>query len=544
MKSAALPLAFAVSAALVLASFESPADQASRLAGVADPALFRALEPAGPRDEIPVIIGFSSGGTQLAANTLRSRSARRLELLRHLKAVNESSLMPLKSFLSKKSPGPAVSLWIINAVSLRATREALEAMAVLPGVSSIRLDRTISLPREPAGNPFFKPWNLTAVKAVDLWSMGVNGKGVVVAGIDTGVDAKHPDLSGRWRGGFNGWFDAWEEHGTPWDSDGHGTRTMGLILGGSSSGNPIGVAPGASWIAARIYNDAGKTTYTAIHKAFQWVMDPDDDPSTDDAPDIVNNSWGFSDNPGECVTEFQDDIKILKAAGIGVVDSAGNEGPGPYTSTSPANNAGTLSVGSVDELKGLQNTSSRGPSACNGSIFPAIVAPGVNVKTADLTSNGLYPQSFTYVSGTSFAAPHAAGVMALLLNAFPATPVDEIEKTIVDTAADLGNAGPDNDYGHGLVDALAAWRRLDWIVRCSDAGPDACTEDAGTDSGGYADGGGQSPSDGASSPDSGQDHGGGCSAAGADAGGAGLAAGLCGLALGFMLLRRRLQMGR
>ncbi len=150
--------------------------------------------------------------------------------------------------------------------------------------------------------------------------------------------------------------------------------------------------------------------------------------------------------------------RCSRVAGIGVVFAAGNDGPGPASSVSPANNPQGFATGAVDETMTVASFSSRGPSACDGSIFPALAAPGVNVNTADLSFGGM--PFYMNVAGTSFAAPHTAGAMALLAGAFPDASVAQLEAALRDSAQDLGAAGADNSYGHGLVNALAAYQLL------------------------------------------------------------------------------------
>jgi bacillopeptidase F len=273
--------------------------------------------------------------------------------------------------------------------------------------------------------------------------------------MDTGVDLAHPDLRRKWRGGADSWFDPHDEEAAPYDALGHGTQAMGIIAGGSG----LGVAPDARWIAVKLYNADGRARMSDIHQAFQWLMDPDGDPATADAPDIVNASWSLSGRgAGLCIAEFSDDIQALRSAGIAVVFAAGNDGPAPGTGNSPGNNPGALSVGAVDRGLEVARQTSRGPSASDGAVFPRLVAPGVNVRTTDVSHGGL--PSYTTVSGSSLAAPHVAGVLALLAGAFPEASVAELETALVRAAHDLGDAGADNHYGHGLVDALAAFNAL------------------------------------------------------------------------------------
>jgi len=104
------------------------------------------------------------------------------------------------------------------------------------------------------------------------------------------------------------------------------------------------------------------------------------------------------------------------------------------------------------------------PSACDGGTYPMLAAPGVSVRSADLTFGGLFPNSYASVTGTSFATPHLAGGMAVLLSAMasrgqPAT-VSQLESAVAASAVDLGAAGPDNGYGMGLLDLVAAYNLL------------------------------------------------------------------------------------
>jgi bacillopeptidase F len=247
---------------------------------------------------------------------------------------------------------------------------------------------------------------------------------------------------------------------------------MGIMVGGDASGEAIGVAPDAQWIAAKVFNDQGWGTLSRIHEAFQWILDPDGDPLTDDAPSIVVCPWGVSGTLDHCFPEFDGDIQALRAAGIAVVFPAGNDGPGVGTSSSPGNTPGALAVGAVDSGMVVAPFSSRGPSACGGGLYPHLVSPGVNVKTADLSAGGLIPNPYITVSGTSFAAPHLGGAAALLMSALPQIGPDQLESALTRSAADAGIAGPDNSYGHGIVDVVAAYAELVAGPACTDGDGD------------------------------------------------------------------------
>jgi len=171
---------------------------------------------------------------------------------------------------------------------------------------------------------------------------------------------------------------------------------------------------------------------------------------------VVNNSWDFA-NPG-CSLEFQPDVLALRAAGILPVFAAGNYGSSPNTSASPANNLGVFSVGAVNNNGLIVGSSSRGPNACDPSrVFPSIVAPGVNIYSTDLLSG------YIFETGTSLAAPHVSGGLALLLSAYPHLSPDLQEQLLVRGAVDLGAVGPDPDYGNGLLNLPAALSGLHQI---------------------------------------------------------------------------------
>ncbi|GAB4459501.1 MAG: hypothetical protein Kow0070_14590 [Anaerolineales bacterium] len=375
-----------------------------------------------------------------------------------LKVTAEKTQGAVKNLLeTKKSQGRVQSytpFWIFNGFSVTATADAIQELASHPDVLSITPDQLDIVPASlsPAlSNP---EANITLVNAPALWSKGYTGQGVVVASMDSGVSLSHSALATRWRGGSNSWFDPYGQHPTPADVSGHGTWTMGVMVGGDEDGTSIGVAPGAQWIAVKMFNDAGSSTATAIHQGYQWLLDPDGNPATDDAPHVVNNSWTFA-SPG-CNLDFEPDLQALRAAGILPVFAAGNGGPSAGSSYSPANNPSAFAVGVINNSSVIYGLSSRGPTTCGGSsgVFPELVAPGVNVYTTDL--GGFY----TTASGTSLAAPHVTGGLALLLSAFPTLTAAQQENALLSSAVDLGAAGPDDVYGYGRLDLLAAYNLL------------------------------------------------------------------------------------
>jgi serine protease AprX len=383
---------------------------------------------------------------------------RRAHLVRELKSqAGRRANRELRKLLHAGRASRIRDLWLINAVAAQVPSELVAVLASQPQVASVSHDATLQEPAARASQSAPTRWNLAQVGAPELWQLGWTGQGVVVAVLDSGVDPLHPDLGPAWRGGANSWFDPHGENATPNDITGHGTHVTGLILGADNSGSTIGMAPDASWIAAKIFNNSGTTTLSSIHASLQWLLDPDGNPGSDDAPDIVNNSWNLLNSAGECNLEFEPDLEVLRAAEIAVVFAAGNSGPNLSTSMSPADNAPVgFAVGSVTEALTIESGSGRGPSACTGAFFPHVVAPGFDVETTGLTFGGLIPNSYDSVSGTSFAAPHVSGALALLKSAFPTATLEELEQALEETTLDLGLPGPDDHYGAGLIDVAAA----------------------------------------------------------------------------------------
>jgi len=467
----------AAAASLAVPAFAVPAAELGR-------DLQRAMAMRGTHADTAVIVRFTDPVDMqaLAVGDRRTRDNRLMVSLKAHAARQRAALDPLLDDLGAQR---VRDLWLINGLSATLPAVSVKRLAAHPTVARVDLDSFVQggrtqrtpaphqatkplkpvteaptlsqsgVPSDPGAMPSAPGWNIAAVQAPPLWSKGFTGRGVVVASMDTGVDLAHPDLRRKWRGGPNSWFDPHGEEPDPYDALGHGTQAMGIVLGGRS----LGVAPDARWIAARLFNAEGHARMSDIHLAFQWLIDPDGDPTTLDAPDIVNASWTLTGRAsGACIGEFSDDIRALRSAGIAVVFAAGNDGPMPRSSSSPANNPGALSVGALNRDLTVARQSSRGPSSCDGSVFPKLVAPGVGVRTADL-SHGVLP-SVALVSGSSLAAPHVAGVLALLMQAAPSASVDELEAAMQRGARDLGDAGPDPSYGHGLVDALAALEAL------------------------------------------------------------------------------------
>lgn len=422
-----------------------------------DPSLKEKMESLQADEPITVIVQLKQRAI-LPDGRGAERGERIKRVVDSLQQTANDTQGPVRFFLRLRKRQGTVKdftpLWILNGFSVTANASAINEISKLPDVLSITPDAIDIVPvsdNQTLSNP---EQNISLISAPLLWNMGYTGEGIVMATMDSGVDLNHPELSGRWRGGTNSWYDPFGQHAIPFDASGHGTWTMGVMVGSDLGGTSIGVAPNAQWIAVKIFNDQGTSTATAIHLGYQWLLNPDNDPATDDAPQVVNNSWAYG-APG-CNLEFEPDLQSLRAAGILPVFAAGNYGPNVGTSNSPANNPSAFAVGAINNNSLIYGLSSRGPTTCGGStgVFPELVAPGVNIYSTDL--GGFYTTS----SGTSMSAPHVSAGLALLLSAYPNLSAAQQEAALTFSAADLGASGPDDIYGNGRMDLFSAFQWL------------------------------------------------------------------------------------
>ena len=370
-----------------------------------------------------------------------------------------------------------------------ATRPQVARLEANPAVRA-NLPDTWSQQGAVPGAPFAESelagleWGVRNINADDVWALGYTGQGIVVAGQDTGYDWDHPALKEQYRG-WDGatanhdfsWHDAIHSGGgvcgadapEPCDDHGHGTHTMGTIVGDDGGDNQIGVAPGAQWIGCRNM-DQGVGTPATYAECFEFFLAPypiDGDPMTDGdpslAPHVINNSWSCPPSEGCDPDSLRTIVENVRAAGIGVVVSAGNSGSSCETvNAPPARHDASFTIGATDSSNRIASFSSRGPVIADEGNRPKpdVSAPGVGVRSS--VPGGDYG----YKSGTSMAAPHVSGLVALLWSSAPNLIgyVETTEKIVQETARPVVNSTcggdadghPNNVYGWGIVDALAA----------------------------------------------------------------------------------------
>jgi len=280
------------------------------------------------------------------------------------------------------------------------------------------------------------PWGVDRIDA-DLVQGTTTGDPIKVAIVDTGIDVKHPDLKDNLKGGVStiGYTTSYN------DDNGHGTHVAGIVAALNNDIGVVGVAPEANLYAVKVLDRRGSGYLSDVIEGLDWAVA--------NGMQVVNMSLGTS----AYNKSFEDAVKKVNAAGITQVAAAGNSGPGDNTVTYPAKFTEVIAVSATDKFDTIASWSSRGPEI-------DLAAPGVSIYS---TYKG---STYKTLSGTSMAAPHVAGVAALvltvpekcefLLDSVSGCSPAEVQQRLEATAENLGVVGKDNLYGSGLVDAEKA----------------------------------------------------------------------------------------
>jgi subtilisin family serine protease len=306
----------------------------------------------------------------------------------------------------------------------------------LAGVKTVELDvvqyayKGKPVPPPPAQGT---PWGVDKIDADVVWSSYLlRGAGVNVGIIDTGIDMDHPDLAANVKGGWN----CIAETENFDDDNGHGSHVAGTVAGIDNTIGVIGVAPSANLYGIKVLNRSGRGTTSDIIEGMQWAVS--------NGMDVINMSLGTS----SYVEAYETATNAVLDAGVIMVCSAGNSGPAENTVGYPAAFEGVIAVAATDSADVVASFSSRGPQV-------DVAAPGVSIFST--TKSGGY----TTMSGTSMAAPHVTGTVALMLGSADPngdgtwTPL-EAELRLEDTALELGEPDFDTAYGWGRIVAPMA----------------------------------------------------------------------------------------
>ena len=463
------------------------------------PRLDKVLKSSDAKDYVRVLVYLKD---QVDIDALNERlyrekasaQSRAYQVITALQEKAASTQGPIINYLEEKLDDRSVfdykPFWVANFLMVEARPDIINEIAQRTDVAQLDLDAFLEYDRPVTRGKGSEEQvlgvepGIKIVNAHKLWEIGITGQGRLLMNIDTGVRHTHVALNARFRGNFAPMNQAWYDPGggstTPSDCDGHGTHTMGTMVGRSAAGDTVGLAIDAQWMAAKTICSSPHTSNSLA--AFQWAMNPDGNPSTtNDMPDAIGNSWYDPNyNTLQCDTTsanlYRTVLTAVEAAGIAVVFSAGNSGPNPSTITAPKNInrdlTNVFAVGAIDgaaylggNTNPIASFSSRGPSLCGGTgsllIKPEVSAPGVNVRSSVASSDFAYDGTY---SGTSMACPHIVGAIGLLKQAYPNLTGAQLKLALYNSAKDLGAVGEDNTYGTGLIDVYAAYQYLSSLL--------------------------------------------------------------------------------
>ena len=450
-----------------------------------DPDLRTAIDRAAPSQQLPVIITLRSQAEPFDLGALRAQApdARRAAVIDALRTAASNSqpglLLALRAAAVRGRAADIRPLWITNAIAARVTPSLVAELLARPEVASVTLDRPLEpsvLGKQPPSDDSHAPrgaaCGLVAVHAPDAWAAGYTGQGIAVGVIDTGLCLTHPDIAGHlWTNpgevpangiddDNNGYTD--DIHGWNFETDtsnltdlqGHGSHVTGTLAGDGTQGTRCGMAPDARVMTLKFQSDlAGESS---VWLAMQYAIE--------NGADVLNGSLGWRHAWAPQRAAWRVVCENAFAAGVVVVFSAGSDGSsqGIDSVYTPGDVPDMITVGVTDCDANITSFSSRGPVSWQtvdpyndwpyppGKRKPTLVAPGVGTISHNLCDG------YTVYSGVSMAVPHVAGAAALMLQANPALDHYQVKQILMDTAIDRGDAGPDNTYGAGFLDAWGA----------------------------------------------------------------------------------------
>lgn len=305
--------------------------------------------------------------------------------------------------------------------------------------------------------------------APQAWTQyGVTGKGQVIAVLDDGAFEQHPDFDGKVAASFDAGLSGVvgpfaitaSTPVVPAGDDGHGTHVAGTIVGPGtqSSGAYKGVAPAARFVDVKVFRGPNQTNSEIVLRGLDWTL------SNRERYDIHVASMSLGGRASDGKDALSRAVNVAVDKGLIVVAAAGNAGPGAETIASPGAAEKAITVGAVDKQKRIASYSSRGPTL-DGRMKPDLVAPGSAITStippaSTTTVRGFLTGSrdlyYGALSGTSMAAPHVTGVVALMLETNPDLGPSDVKRILLATAQDLGPKGRDHETGYGFVNAIAA----------------------------------------------------------------------------------------
>lgn len=448
------------------------------------PAVLREAQPES-LVQVTIVMREQASRLQIADIASMGNKAQQREAIRALlKPLAEASQADLLADLRRANAVGAAEnirpLWIHNVIGVQATPQVIAQIALREDVAYVHYDQPRGieiLPVLPGEGGVISEieCGVNLMGAPRVWDeLNFTGRGVVVGMIDTGTCITHPDLANQiWtnpneipgnnidddNNGYiddvNGWnFES--NNANVSDQNGHGTHTAGTVAGDGANGTQTGMAPDCEIMTLKFWNSfSGEQS---VWDSIQYGVD--------NGAHVLSASlgWPHSTNPDR--PTWRAVCENAMAAGVVVVFAAGNEGNccRPYGAVrTPGDVPDMITIGATDCNDSLASFSSQGPVTWQdippyndfpyppGKIKPTVSAPGVNTKSTSNNCSG-----YVNLSGTSMATPHVAGAIALMLEANPSLDHFAIKDLLEATALDLGEAGKDNQFGSGRVDAFEA----------------------------------------------------------------------------------------
>ncbi len=376
-----------------------------------------------------------------------------------------------------RASGGHLTRWLplINGFAADVPTAALPALGADRQVRALTADSPVHLLGDTTTSSSDGPTSpyVQSLRADKVWQAGDQGQGVTVAVIDTGV-APVTDLAGRVvpvvddRTGKRTPCENLSGEPDCTDNYGHGTFVAGIIAGNgaASAGEWTGVAPQANVLSVKVAGRDGATDVSNVLAAIQWVVSFKDRYNIR----VLNLSLATDSTQSYLTDPFDYAVERAWDAGVVVVVSAGNRGPGPATISKPGDDPLVITVGAVDDGgtpgvgdDALPAFTSRGPTAADGLAKPDVAAPGthiVSLRSVGSTIDTAYPDyvdgAYHRGSGTSFSAAGVSGVVALMLSRWPALTPNQVKYALRATARTLPGIADTLAVGAGEVDAAAA----------------------------------------------------------------------------------------
>lgn len=318
------------------------------------------------------------------------------EYIEFLKDFSQNSQKDIIDYLRKNFSDKINDLtpfWIFNGFYMKTTKDVIEKISEREEIEYITYDFKVKIEDVSSENKILIPeWNIIAVRADSCWMIGYTGAGIVIGHMGTGVDVSHPALAGKWISPY--WYDAVNGQPQPYDDNGFGTHSIGVILGGDGLGpfqDDIGVAPGAKFVACKCFNSSGVGNNSWIHASFQKFAEWRQELY------IVAVYVPFS---GPHSLEWWQDMINLRNMGIMPICTWGGGSPGDYEIVLCATPDSLIPGFFIDSL----------------NVKPNIAAPGYNIRSS-IPGGG-----YTIISSRPLAASHLIGAWAILTQADSAAP--------------------------------------------------------------------------------------------------------------------------